>query len=379
MKRVVLFALFLTILITPNGKSAPKKIDVNKMQFLASIGTPDEVSGVVASGDLIVVYGTKAGKAYARAIDSTSKELWNIFLSDSDPSIATSAAVDASGDIWIVGAIPVKHEPTESISPPSVLNPDNTIISQENIVSDLKVIVIWKVNSLGELISSYSFSTNHFVSPNAIAVDNRGVSIVGVLATDLGNSGFLINTNEAGAFSKLLQIGKSATAIESVIRHGDGSMTLAGSSSETIEGKKVVGVADGILMRVSKELKISMLVRSSFTKSRRIWSSSTPSLLLGGEIQTGNKQEAAVTKFTSKLLPKWSYRFPSLGRVVTQGSEHLLFVSTTGKIDQLNWNPKTPTPLLITFDAQGSIVAASSAPVDQKDVIAMVDSKKLGL
>ena len=54
------------------------------MQLLTTIGTPDEVSGAVVSGKSIIVFGTKASKAYARAIDvGQGKELWNLFLDQS--------------------------------------------------------------------------------------------------------------------------------------------------------------------------------------------------------------------------------------------------------------------------------------------------------
>jgi hypothetical protein len=45
----------------------------------------------------------------------------------------------------------------------------------------------------------------------------------------------------------------------------------------------------------------------------------------------------------------------------------------------LNWNPKTPTPLLLTFDSKGVITAADSGPVGQKEVLGLIISKEIGV
>jgi len=105
-KRLLSLVLIAAFLFTPAANSAPKKISVKPMQLVTTVGTPDEVSGVVVSGKSLIVYGSKASKAYARAVDTTGKELWNLSLDQSPASIATAAAVDSAGDIWIAGATP---------------------------------------------------------------------------------------------------------------------------------------------------------------------------------------------------------------------------------------------------------------------------------
>ena len=107
MKRLLSFAVIASLLFTPIAQAAPKKISVKPLQLLTTVGSPDEVSGVVTSGKSLIIFGSKASKAYARAIDTTGKELWNLSLDQSAASIATAAAVDAAGDIWIAGATPL--------------------------------------------------------------------------------------------------------------------------------------------------------------------------------------------------------------------------------------------------------------------------------
>jgi hypothetical protein len=377
-KRFFIFFLLVSLLITPVAHSAPKKISVKPMQLLTTIGTPDEVSGAVVSGKSIIVFGTKASKAYARAIDVTGKELWNLSLDQSAASIATAAAVDSAGDIWITGATPLALglvTPTPTATP---INPDSAVVPPSTRVGDLQAVAIWKISSTGTVLFTNTLPTSFVLFPTAIAVDKNGASVVGIVANSKGNAGFLANIDSAGVFSKLLQIGASSTTADAVVRHPDGSVTVAGSSSETLAGKKVAGVTDGILVKVSKTLKITSVVRSSVSKGKRIWNSASTSLLLAGEVVAAGKTESAVTKFSLSFVPSWTYRFASTGPTLAASSTQAFFIST-GAIAQLNWNPKTPTPLLLTFDSKGVITAADSGPVGQKEVLGLIISKEIGV
>jgi len=377
-KRFVVFVVLSSLLIAPVSHAALKKISVKPMQLLTTVGTPDEVSGAVVSGKSIIVFGTKSSKAYARAIDVTGKEIWNLSLDQSAASIATAAAVDSVGDIWVSGATPLATGlavPTPTATP---LNPDNAAIPPSVFVGNLQAITIWKVSAAGSLMSTHTFPTSSVLFPTAISVDKNGASVVGIIANEKGNAGFLVNTDSAGVFTKLLQIGAASTTADAVVRHADGTLTVAGSSSETLAGKKVTGVTDGILVKVSKALKITSVVRSSIAKGKRIWNSASSSLLLTGEVMAAGKTESAVTKFSMSFVPSWTYRFASTGPTLSASSTQAFFIST-GAIAQLNWNPKTPTPLLITFDSKGIITAADSGPIGQREVLGLIISKEIGV
>lgn len=378
MKKLLSSLLLIAFLFVPPAQGVTKKIPVKPMQLLTSVGTPDEVSGVVTSKSSIIVYGSKADKAFVRAVDVTGKELWNLSLDQSPASIATAATVDSVGDIWIAGATPIPAGTTPPAPTTTALNPDNAVIPPSTFIEDLRAISIWKVSAAGALLFTNTLPTSFVLFPTSMALDKNGASIVGILATEKGSAGFLTNIDTAGAFSKLLQVGTASTTADAIVRHSDGSFTLAGSSAETIGGKNVVGVTDGILVKISKSLKITSVVRSSIAKGQRIWNSASTSLLLGGEVLSGSKSEVAVTKFSTAFVPTWTYRFPSSGAVLTLGSKQLFFLST-GVITQLNWSPKVATPLLLTFDSKGAIIAADSGPVGQKEVLSLLNSKELGL
>ena len=378
MKRFVAFLVLASLVIVPVSQAAPKKISVKPMQLLTTIGTPDEVSGAVVSGKSIIVFGSKASKAYARAIDRAGKELWNLSLDQSAASIATAAAVDSAGDIWIAGATPLAlgvNPPAPTATP---LNPDSAVIPPSVFIGDLQAVTIWKVSAAGILVFTNTLPASSVLFPTAITVDKNGASVVGIIANDKGNAGFLANADATGAFSKLLQIGVASTTADAVVRHGDGSFTIAGSSSETLVGKKVAGITDGILVKVSKALKITSVVRSSVAKGKRIWNSASNSLLLAGEVVAAGKTESAITKFSLTYAPSWTYRFASTGPTFSASATQAIFIST-GAVAQLNWNPKTPTPLLLTFDSKGLITAADSGPIGQKEVLGLLISKEFGV
>ena len=378
MKRLLSLVLIAAFLFTPAVNAAPKKISVKPMQLVTTVGTPDEGSGVVVSGKSLIVYGSKAAKAYARAVDTTGKELWNLSLDQSLASIATAAVVDSVGDIWIAGATPLALgliPPSPAATP---VNPDNAAALPTTNVGNLQAVTLWRVTAAGVLAGTNTLPTSSVVFPTAISVDRNGASIVGIIGTEKGSAGFLVNTDKAGMFGKLLQIGSISTTTDAVVRHTDGSFTIAGSSSETLAGKKVAGATDGVLIKISKALKITSVVRSSAVKGKRIWNSATSTLLLGGEVIAGGKTETAITKFTTSFAPTWTYRFPSTGPAITVGSTYAAFIST-GPTPQLNWNPKVATPLLLTFNAKGTVVAADSGPIGQKELLGAILSKELGL
>jgi hypothetical protein len=377
-KRFVTSVVLASLIIVPVSHAAPKKISVKPMQLLTTIGTPDEVSGAVVSGKSIIIFGTKASKAYARAIDRTGKELWNLSLDQSAASIATAAAVDSAGDIWITGATPLATGLTPSAPTATPLNPDSAVIPPSVFIGDLQAVTLWKVSAAGALTFTNTLPTSSVLFPTAIAVDKNGASVVGIITNDKGNAGFLAHADATGAFSKMLQIGVASTTADAVVRHGDGSFTVAGSSSETLAGKKVAGITDGILIKVSKTLTITSVVRSSVAKGKRIWNSASSSLLLAGEVVASGKTESAITKFSSSYVPTWAHRFASTGPALSVSSTHAFLIST-GVVAQLNWNPKSPTPLLLTFDSKGVITAADSAPSGQKELISLLISKEFGV
>ena len=372
MKRFLSILVISSLLFTPSAVGAVKKPTVKALKIFTSIGPVDEFAGLVTSGKTLVVYGNKGDKSFARALDATGKELWNIALDTASPSIATAAAVDTAGNIWIAGSTSLQR-PTPAPSPTnSVLNPDKVTPVQDIFAADLDAFSLWSINATTQALTQYSLQLDSPLLINAIAIDKNGITAV-------GNSGAVIRSDLQGKIAKPIFIGSGATNLESVISHSDGSITVVGSSSETLGGKKVAGKVDGVIIKLSKTNKVISVVRSSAPKASRNWSSATSSLLLAGEVVTSTKIESAVTKFSKTYIPTWTYRFASTGTAFVSGSTYAL-IESTGAITQFNnWAPKSPQSLLLTFDAKGVITAGYSAPTDQKEVLGLYASKELGL
>ena len=379
MKRFLSLVLISSLLFIPSTYAAPSKIAVKALKLITTINASEDISGFAVSGKTIILFGTAVDRAFARAVDINGVELWRVPLDPDSPSIASAGAVDGAGNIWIAGATSLLRPtpaPSASLTP---INPDNVVNSPDVFNAELSAVALWKIPIGTSVPTLFSAQQSTPVLVTGISVDKSGASIVGLTQTPQGSAGFVISTNDLGEFGKPLLIGAKSTTLDAVVRHSDSTLTVTGSSGETIGGKKLAGVIDGIIVKISKTNTILKVVRSSAIKAERNWNSATSTLLLGGSVTTGSKIESAVTKFSSTYTPTWTYRFLSTGPVFTLGSTYAFF-NSTGTIVQLsNWKPKKSQPILLTFDSKGLITSAYSAPVDQKEVIGLVKSKELGV
>ena len=378
MKRFLSFALISTLLVISPSHAAPKKIAVKPLKLLTAISDGEGTAGFLVAGTTIVLYGTLEENSFARAVDVNGQTLWKIELDPNSPSIATAGAVDGEGNIWIAGATSLLRPPPAP-SPSPALNPDSVTPIPEEFQSDLNALALWKipVGSTEPILFTSQLSSPVLI--RAMAIDKIGISLAGIAQTPKGSAGFVTSVSLSGEYGTPAFIGKTSTTLDSVVRNIDGSTTVTGASTETIGGKKLAGLVDGVIIKLSTTNTILTVIRSSATKAKRNWNSATPTFLLGGEVVTGKKIESAVTKFTRSYVPSWTYRFISTGPVFTQGSSYAFFASS-GPIPQLNkWAPKVPQPILLKFDSKGLIIEASKAPSDQQEVIAITNSKELGI
>ena len=367
------------LVATPTASAAPKKIEVKALKLVATISSKDDVAGFVLSARSVILFGTAMNRSFARAVDSNAQELWRIALEPNSPSIATTGAVDSAGNIWIAGSTSLLRPtiaPTPTSSP---LNPDGVVNIPNSFNPALDAVALWKIPVGTTTAILYSAAQGAPVLITGIALDKNGVSLVGLIQSIKGSSGFVINSNTSGEFSKPLLIGTSSTTLDAVVRHDDATLTVVGASGESLGGKKTVGTVDGVIIKISKSNTIQSVVRSSAPKAQRNWSSASPKLLLGGDVITGAKIESAVTKFSSSYTPLWTYRFSSTGPVFTLGSTYALFFSTAA-ITQLSIKaPQKPAPILLAFDAKGLITQAFSTSVEVRNIIGLSTNKELGI
>ncbi|MFM2215090.1 MAG: hypothetical protein RJA88_459 [Actinomycetota bacterium] len=377
MRRIAIFLALLLVGITP-AVAAPKSVALKKLTIVATVPSAEKL---VVSGKTIVTVGNSDGpntNILVTGMDIKGAQLWQKTIDSGVDEVALATAVDPLGNIWVAGAASSIAAPESATAVIQAENPDGVVAEPTSkLRGDLNILTLWKVSPLGEVIATYSSAQQSPPLINAISVNSSGVSVVG----QLQDKSFLLSANSAGTFGKLLSIGTSKTELNSVVRHGDGSISVFGSSAETLSGKKLAGVRDGVLIKVSKTGAIASVVRSSAPKANRSWLSADSTLALTGYVKSGKVIESAFTKFTTAFAPTWTLRLPSTGNslVLSAGNTTYGVIQSNSAVSGVTgWRPTSPALLMLSFDAKGVMTGASGS-TDLTEALSLAYSKDLGL
>lgn len=362
----------------PTAEAVQKKVAVKKVTTVLSVPGAEMLAVSASSIITIATIDSQTTDIALSAVDGTGVSLWQKVIDSGVDEVAMATTVDGAANVWLAGfSSQVKSVSTETASVVAE-NPDAiTVEAAQELRGDLDVLTVWKISSMGELLGTY---TSQYDLPgliNSISVNKSGLSIVGVLS----EKPFLQNMSAAGEFSQQVSIGSSKTVINSVIRNSDGSSSLFGSSTETLGGKKLAGVRDGVLVKTSKSGAISSVVRSSAIKGDRSWLSADSSLLLSGYVKTGKTTETAITKFTSTFAPTWTIRFASTGqsRAITgAGISYAAMGSKSAIASITGWKPSKAQLLVVALDSKGVMTGAFGSS-ELSEPLALAYSKELGI
>ena len=377
MKKIAILLVFSLSALSP-AQAAQKSVTVKAIEKLVS--APDAELLVASGSSILLISNTDSPTARISisGLNSSGSVIWQKKIESLNNEIASAVTSDAEGNIWLAGFSSVESPAETSTSVVVAENPDSVPLETYPAMrNDLKVLKMWKLSPLAEVIAQYSKELTEPGLINAISANSSGVSIVGQFA----GKPFLMTANQTGVFSKMFFVGTSKTVINTVARNTDGSSNLFGASSEKLGGKNLVGKRDGILMKVAKSGSVATVVRSSISKGDRAWISSDSNLLLSGYVKSGKATETAITKFNSSFGPTWTVRIPSSGESValSTGKSSYLAVSSNSAVKSLTgWKPSKNQLLLITFDAKGMVTAASGS-LDLSSPIALSYSKELGI
>lgn len=369
--RLIFLSLAVFSLIISPASAVTKSVAVTAMTLISALPSDISPIGMQVRGSVIYLYGGRTGNSnldgFVRAMDSNGAILWSQILDSGGDEIITAATVDTAGHIWLVGtASPAEATPTSTqlSTPAGVLNPDSVVLDPSSpLRKDLTTLILWEVDPTGNIVSTKSVNLNRSFIARSLAVASTGTSIVGAVATTSGNAGFFISTDANGIFGKLAIIGNSETELNSITKLGDNYL-ISGSSAEKILGKPLIGIRDGILLSSSASGKIFSVVRSANGKSSRSWKGATPSFLIGGDAVTVGVSEAVVTKFSAKLLPAWSMRFPAIGPALvidTPILRYAVFGSNSAIAGIKSWKPSKPATIALGLDSKGIPQTAFSA------------------
>jgi hypothetical protein len=363
---------------TPPAVAAPKSVALKKLTIVATVAGAEKL---VVSGKTLVTVSNSDGpntNILLTGMDIKGVQLWQKTIDSGSDEVALATAVDPLGNIWLAGAASSITAPESATAAIQAENPDGVVAEPTTkLRSDLNILTLWKVSALGELLATYSSAQLSPPLINAISVNSSGVSVVG----QLQDKPFLLSANNAGTFGKLLSIGTAKTQLNAVLRHGDGSISVFGSSTETLGGKKLAGVRDGILIKVSKTGTITSVVRSSAPKADRSWLAADSTLALTGYVKSGKVIESAFTKFTTAFAPTWTLRVPSTGSSLVQsaGSTTYGALQSNSVVSGVTgWRPTAPSLLLLSFDAKG-VVTSASGSTELTEALSLTYSKDVGL
>ena len=383
MKKTALLLVLTMSFLTP-AHAVQKNIAVKKIEKLVS--APD-AELLTASGSSIILISnvdSPTAQISISALDTSGTAIWQKKIESQQEEIASAVTSDNAGNIWLAGFASVKNSIESSTATATETatataeNPDGVVAEDyPDMREDLRVLTVWKLSPLGELISAYSKELSEPGLVNGISVNTSGISIVG----QFSGRPFLITANQSGAFSKMYFVGTSKTVINTVVRNTDSTSNLFGASTEKLGGKNLAGKRDGILMKVGKSGSITSVVRSSITKGDRAWLSSDSNLLLSGYVKSGKVVESAITKFNSAFVPTWTIRIPSTGEslALSAGKNSYAALSSNSAVKSLTgWKPTKSQLLLLTFDSKGIITAASGIS-DLSSPFALSYSKELGV
>lgn len=377
MRRIAIFLILLLIGTTP-AVAAPKSIALKKITVVASVAGAEKL---VVSGKTLVTVSNSDGpntNILLTGIDIKGVQLWQKTIDSGVDEVALATAVDPLGNIWLAGAASSITAPESATAVIQAENPDGVVAEPTTkLRGDLSVLTLWKISALGEVLATYSSAQLSPPLINAISANSSGVSIVG----QLQDKPFLLSANNTGTFGKLLSIGTAKTQLNAVVRHGDGSISVFGSSAETLGGKKLAGVRDGLLIKVSKTGAIASVVRSSAPKADRSWLAADSTLALTGYVKSGKVVESAFTKFTTAFAPTWTLRVPSTGSSLVQSAGNTTYgalQSNSVVSGVTGWRPTTPSLLLLSFDAKGVMTSAYGS-TELTEALSLTYSKDVGL
>lgn len=322
------------------------------------IGTTEATSSSWISGNL---GGTSDG--FISSYSNTGALISSTRLGAAANEIATAAALDIDGSVWVVGASSALNTTTPTPTPSKLLNPDNVVLIPANpINAQLTKLNLWQINATGQLVNSYETQTAGVISPQEILITKTGVTIFGDIYEKSTVRGFHTSFTKDALFKPIIKYGSKSTQLTNAISNSDGSFTVVGRSSDLLLKSKAVTKGDAITLKVSATGALQVVARAVLKSTTRSWESIGSGLLQGGIVKYSNKNEAAVTKFSALSKPTWNSRYLAKSTaLVSSGTNSWVTFISAGVISGIpTWKPKTPTPVLLQLGKKGEVISAAS-------------------
>ncbi|NBU93006.1 MAG: hypothetical protein EBS18_00240 [Actinobacteria bacterium] len=322
---------------------------------ISIIGTTEAATSTWIAGTL---GGTSDG--FISTFSNSGVPLWNLRLGNTNNEIATTAALDSDGSIWIAGASSVAGGKTPSPTPSKLLNPDNVQLSQLPVNSSLTKLNLWQVSASGQLLNAFETQTAGVIIPQKILVTPNGIALFGDIYEKATVKGFFASISKAGEFVPLIKYGVKQTQLSGAISNADGSFTVVGKSADLLLKIKPLSKVDAVSLKISAIGILQQVARATLKSTTRSWDSISAGMLQGGLVKYAKKSEAAVTKFSALGKPIWNDRYPanSPAFVVAGNNSWATFVSTGVIAGVTSWKPKVATPVVLELGKKGEVISA---------------------
>lgn len=390
MKRVLL-AFLLIFSLQPSTANA---VEIKSTKALIELPylKSDQVSDVVLTPVSAILIGTTespnspwisgnlggASDGFIASYSSLGAPLWNLRLGGIENEIATSAAIDTDGSIWVLGAATSLITPTPKPNTGPVLNPDNVISESAQVKnSPLNRIKLWQISNTGRLLNSFEFISENIIDPRKILISGANLNIFGNSYNKNEVSGFYISANKFGVFSPKVKYGVKTTQLNSAIINLDAGFTVVGTSGDPLLKTKALSKLDAITIKVSSSGLLQVVGRATLKSTTRNWSSISTGLLQGGKVSYSNRTEAAITKFSAINKPIWNIRYSAKSSaLVASGKNSWASFISSGPIKSVPaWKPKIPTPVVVELGKKGEALNSYklSAPA-----VAMAVNSEIG-
>ena len=377
MKKVFLILLLVFLLQPLSATAAVMKSakSIIELPYLKA----DEISDISLTPVSIVLTGTTESTTstwlsgslgglsdgFIASYSSLGAPLWNLRLGSTANEIATSSAIDVDGSIWVVGAGTSITTPTPSSAQGKALNPDNVVLDPAQPTNTpLNRIKLWQVNSTGNLLNTFEFTSESIIHPKKILINGANLIVVGDSYEKSAVKGFYISVTKTGVFSPIIKYGIKSTQINSALSNSDGGITAVGSSGDLLLKVKPLSKTDAVTLKISTTGVLQQVARATLKATTRTWSSIDSGLLQGGKVSYSNKTEAAITKFSALNKPTWNVRYLSKSSALVASNKNswASFISS-GVIKGIStWKPKNATPVLLELGKKGEVISAYTLP-----------------
>jgi hypothetical protein len=325
---------------------------------ISIIGTTEAATSTWISGNL-----NGGSDGFISSFSSTGTPLWSTRLGGANNEIATAAALDLDGSIWVVGASSLTISNTPTPAPSKLLNPDNVVVSPKAPPNSAPTkLNLWQVSPSGQLINSFETQTAGVINPQKILVSATGISVFGDIYEKSTVKGFLTTISKAGVFTPMIKYGVKQTQFTDAIANTDGSFSVVGKSADLLLKAKALSKGDAITLKISSKGALQQVARATLKSTTRSWDSISTGLLQGGLVKYSNKTEAAITKFSGLGKPVWNDRYlsKSTALVATGDNSWATFISSGAISGVASWKPKVATAVLLQLGKKGEVITASS-------------------